>query len=355
MATNSGIILDSNSNLGVPGVSIIAITGSLVYANAITKPVGVFSITVPSTDIQVTYIPYKMGYRGYSKTISSTINFLNLYVKTELNIVPSGNNYINLNNNTHSTSSNVIDVKTTATHFYAITDYGMDIIDANTLNNVGYIKRPGGFTCMCLNKDAAVLSGIYLGTSDSGVYQFIIPETYSNTNRDYSTSSSYTNKYSTSGNKVVSNNIQCMDLNLNGDLIIGSVSGIDTYINTFSGIVGSGGVTVVNHYNTNYNSSVGTTACAISEYRDVQYSPTNSGMYCKHTVSGNWSIPDYIVCTTGINPFPIYSDYINNIKITSISGANEVFIATQSGILCYKDNSDLNISASGSKVFINIP
>lgn len=135
-----------------------------------------------------------------------------------------------------------------------------------------------------------------------------------------------------------------MDRSYTNDVVIGTISGVDYF--TPSGV----------RYFHDFLAPIGVTACAVSDLGDVYYSPTNSGLYVKYSPNSDWTEPDYKVELSGIYPFPIQSNIINDIKLTSISGQNIIFLATRSGLLCYEEyRSNLNISAANAKIFNNFP
>lgn len=348
MVTKSGIVLDYDTNLGISGavIHVYTVTGTNILTSGVCSPVGTFSIDIPdSVSSNLIYIPVKYNYRGYSRQFDTNVSFLNLFLRSV--IAPISVNTVNLNlyNTGLVTSVQVRDIVSTPTHYYIITDNGLDVIDANTLYNVAYSTRSGGYTSIALDRNISTSSGVYLGTESSGVYTFNIPNEYDLNDRDIS--SLIGGIYTLTSGNILSNNIECLHLNSRGELGVGTLSGIDFY-------------TISGRKSHTYVSWTGTNAIFVSDYGDLYYAPTNSGLHVKYgSIGSNWTNPDYyvILSGTGPNPFPLLSNYINDISITSISGDqnNCVFVATESGLMYYQEDSNLNISASGAKLIRSIP
>jgi len=345
MPVVSGLVLDCNTGIGIEGVVVSAANASgTVLASGTSALNGYYEINIANLNQQIVYYPYKPGYTGYTRTASYPITPLTLHLQVNNSIpVISGAGSAVLTNSPFTTSMNIRKVLDTPSHIYACTDAGLDIIDLNTYDNVGYILWSGGFTSISLDQRATAVSGVQLGTATSGVLEFKIPDYSALTSRNLF--SRLTTKYSTTvGSGVSSNNIICLDRNILGEYLVGTVSGVD-FFNALN--------ERVSHV---FSSNLSVTACALSDDGDVYYSPTGSGIYVKYAPTANWSVPDYIVQVGGVNPFPILSNIINDIKVTSVSGANLVFTATLSGLLCYQeDRSNLNVSASGAKLFNRFP
>lgn len=346
MVIYSGILLDYDTNIGISGgnISIVSTQTSGVLCQLTTSPIGTFFIDLLVSSGNLIFTPIVNNYINYSKYVYKDVTFVTLFSrKTSQVPSASGTLFSNMYNQSITTSDTIRDITNVLTNFYVITDNGLDIIDRNTYNNVGYILHSGGFTSISVHKPTASVSGLLLGTSYSGVYKYIPPSEYDINNREIDFSQ-LLQIYKQENSTLLSNRVDCMHQNINKDIVIGTESGIDYY--SSSG----------NHYFHQYSSGIGTTACFISDYGDIYYSPTNSGLYVKYaTITGNWTEPDYIVelSGTGLYPFPLLSNYINDVVVTSVSGAenNHVFIATQSGLVVYTEDADLNISASGAKLF----
>lgn len=348
MVIVSGLVLDYFTNKGVADALVYAVSasGSSILISGNTSPIGSFELNVPTTTQDVVYFAESTLDRvGYSRQFKPYIQYVNLYLR-QTDHIPSvsGGIFTNCYNAMLTTASKVDHILNSPTHLYVVTEGGLDIIDLNNNLNVGYIIYSGGFTDISLNRNISSGNQVLLGTTNSGVLQFTVPETYNLLSRDL-TNSLY-QKYNTSSGTLTSNYVNCIHQSEMGDIIIGTTSGIDYF--TPSGI----------RYYTNYSGSVGTTACFVSNSGDIYYSPTNSGLYVKSgTIVSNWTTPDYMVVLsgTGVNPFPLLSNYINDVSVTTESDGNTVFIATLSGLLVYKEESDLNLSASGAKLFRNYP
>jgi len=342
MVISSGIVLDSYSNVGVSGVtiSVYSVTGTVVLATAIGDSNGYFEVDIPNSSTDFIYTPYKPGHKGFSRVCSPNLTYLNLFVNLEFPIQTySGTEILNLFNTGLVTSLVINDIAATPCNYYIATNNGLDIIDVNTLNNVGYFVRSGGYSSIALSRDSCTRSGVFLGTTNSGVYRFAPPQDFDLQSRSLS-GSLFTLTNSISQGNLNSNNIQCLDINSRGERLIGTASGIEV-------------ITLSGRRSHNYPTAIGTTACVLSNEGDVYYSPTNSGLYVKYSpIASDWVEPDYkvVLSGTGVNPFPLLSNYINSVRVTSVSGTsnNSVFLATRSGFIAYTEDVNLNISASGS-------
>lgn len=343
MATNSGIVLDYFTNMPISNVVVVSETLiSGLYSQTTSYPDGRFSLNCPTSGY-ITYMPIKNGYIGYSTTLPYNESNFSLYMRTEPNIFSlSGTGYLNLNMATLFTGQTVTDIKSSPSHIYITTLGGLDILDINTYDNVGYVLYDSGFTCLSLNKDYTNKSSVLLGTSNSGVLDFPIPLTYSGT---INLTSLLKNKWNSDAGNLTSNKVTCIDQTTSGTYLVGTNSGVDYfYRNT--------------RYSHNYGLNLDTKCCKISKFNDLYYSPTNSGLYVKYEPNDNWIEPDYkvLISGTGVYPFPSLTNYINDVDIKSILGSNSVFIATNSGLLYYDENRlDLNISASGTKIINKYP
>jgi hypothetical protein len=314
------------------------------YDEAISLPDGQFTINLPDTNEYMIYIPMKRDYIGYSLS-TNNIGFISLFMRQQPNefAYSGGTDRLNLLNSVLYTGQIVTDVKASPTHIYITTCGGLDILDKNTYENVGYALYSGGFSCLSLNENYVTKSNIYLGTTTSGVLSFLIPSGYDSSNKNVS--NLLIEKWTLSNNNILSNKVTCIDQNSSNIYLVGTNSGVDYY---------NGNI----RYSHQYDLELDTKCCSISNYNDVYYSPTNSGLYVKYTPTSNWSNPDYkvVLSGTGLNPFPLLTNYINDIDIKSISGSNSVFLATNSGIIYYNENrADLNITASGSKLISKYP
>lgn len=348
MVTKSGIILDYDTNEGVSGalLHVYTSTGTTLLTSTGCSPIGTFTVTIPdSVDSDLIYVPLFPNKRGYTRQLSKNNNFINLYLRNVSGVPDIENLNLSLHNTGLVTSLIVRDIISSPTHYYVVTDNGLDIIDVNTLFNVGYITRSGGFTSIALDRTISTSSGVYLGTTNSGVYKFNIPATYNINNRDIS--SLLSSAYSVQQSNLLSNTVQCLHINKRGELAVGTPSGID-----FLSISG--------RRSHSYNTWSGTSDVFVSDYGDLYYSPTGSGLHVKYApIAGNWVSPDYyiILSGTGPNAFPLLSNYINDIAVTSVSGDtnNHVFLATQSGLMFFQEDANLNTSAANAKLIRSFP
>lgn len=348
MVTKSGIVLDYDTNIGISGalVHVYTSTGTGLLTSTGCSPIGTFTVNIPDTvNADLIYVPLKPNYRGYTRQLSRHNNFTNLFLRQILGQPSIENVNLNLYNTGLVTSVVTRDIIASPTHYYIVTDNGLDIIDVNTLYNVGYTVRSGGYTSIALDRSVSTASGVYLGTSDSGVFRFNIPASYDINNRDIS--GLIFSSYSVASGNLLSDNVQCLHINKRGELGIGTPSGID-----FQSISG--------HKKHQYTAWTGTKDVFVSEYGDIYYSPTGSGLHVKYApIASDWLTPDYFIVLsgTGPNPFPLLTNYINDIAVTSISGDtnNHVFLATESGLMYYQEDSDLNISATAAKLVRQLP
>lgn len=347
MAISSGIVLDLDTNLGVSGARVFVYTSSAsLYSQGICTPVGTFNISIPDNQSSIVFVPMQIGYKGYSVCAPSYDPPMSLFMRKDSNQPNiSGAGTLNFIDPILITSNNINDIKASPCNMYIATQEGLDILDINTFKNVGYISYSGGFNCITLNKNYCSNSNVLLGTSNSGVLEFIMSDVYDTYGENLT--SLLKPKWSLNNGSLLSNKVTCIDQNLQNSYLVGTNSGIDYY--SSSGI----------RYYSQYPIDLDTKVCRISEFDDLYYSPIGSGMYAKYaTVTGNWIDPDYKVnlSGTGLYPFPLLTNYINDIKLTSISGNNSIFLATQSGLVYYNENRvDLNVSASGAYLVLEYP
>jgi hypothetical protein len=348
MVIVSGLVLDFNTDIGISGALISVYTNNSLYSSTLCAVNGYYEVSVPASGY-VTYSPVLNNYIGYTRTLPYNIPFTVLYMRNvagQANPSISGNT-INAFPATLVTSTNIRDFAFTRTNCYIATDGGLDILDLNTYQNVGYIPYSGGFTAIAVNSGYPFNTRLLLGTATSGVMQFSIPAVYPGGSTNLALQ--LVQRYSVERGNLVSNNVQCISINNGNDVLVGSVSGIDLFI-------------LNNRYYTNYGNAVGTSCCYVTDYDAIYYSPVGSGLYVNYTPPSGGGLlpaPSYTITLsgTGVNPFPLLSNYINKIVVTSVSGValNPVFLATQSGLMYYTENANLNISASGATLVRSFP
>lgn len=346
----SGLVMDYHTDEAVSSATVYAIdavSGDIVASTETIPFVGYFLLEV-TAPADLVYLAYSEFYEaGYARQLPPSISYVNLFLrKVSSDLLPtvSGSLHNNISNSMLTGSVEVTDMQANLTNLYVSTRSSLEIIDLNTRSNVGYLTYSGGFTCLDFDTDWCSDTVVYLGTADSGVLGYNIPSSYTAGDRDLS--SSLYSKYSVASGQLQSNTVQCMSLASAAGLVVGGVSGVDY-------ITSSGGV-----YHYAYNEEIGTTACWLTPVGDIYYSPTNSGVYVKRgPIVGDWVIPDYVIQVSGGGgySFPLPSNYINDISVTTHSGANNVYIATTSGLMVYEEVADLNVSASGAKVFLSFP
>jgi hypothetical protein len=346
MGTSSGIVLDYFTEAPIPNACVLlyTTTGTSIYSSTNTFPDGTFSINTPSSSsINVCYVPLLKNYNGFSITIPNYETFITLYLKSDFsNQNISGTGVLNFNSSTLITGQHAIDIKANPCYIFVATLGGLDIIDINTFQNIGYVLS-SGISCISVNKNYCTDSPILMGSQSSGVLEINMP--YNFTTRDFT--SLVRVKFSTARGNLSSNTVTCIDQTTDNAYLIGTDVGVD-YI-TISG----------KKFSYYYGETINTNCCRISDFYDLYYSPEGSGMYAKYgPVASSWNTLDYIVklSGTGDNPFPLQTNYINDIDIKSVSGSNSIFIATQSGLVYYDENrNDLNLTASGAKLIKNYP
>lgn len=349
MVAVSGLVLDYDTELPISGatVYIFVPTSGTLYTAILSQANGFFSVEKPvvNSGTDLVYTAYKSGYKGFSLNYDQAVSQLALYLK-QYSTVPnaSGGSYINLTNNPLTTGQKIVDMSSSPCHYFFITEGGLDIVDRNTFLNVGYYKNTN-LSCISVMPTACTRSGVLLGTTNSGVFEFALPSP-SGYPLNRNISSIINSRYSVAGGKLTSNNVQCIKRNSSGNVAIGTLSGIDyqildgnvRYFMSYSGVVS------------------GTTAITISENNDIYYSPTNSGVHVKYSPVADWNVNSYdyrvVLSGTGEYPFPLKNNYINIIDLTSVSGENSVYIGCISGAVAYTENrGDLNISASGARLY----
>lgn len=340
MVTKSGLTLDYDTNQCLPNSQVVvkSVTTSSIIASGYSDPVGYFSFDVSVIgQNRLFYYISRSGYTGFSREFDKSINYINLYAKT-----PSTSGYpiLTYTDVSQYTASLVRDFISTPIYIYAISEGGLDIIQKDGLINKGYISYNGGFTCIDSEfPDARSRTSIYLGTTDSGVMEFVTPTSYTGTLINY-TSSLKQSKYRYP-NYLQSNNVQKISVSTHNGVAVATPSGIDL-------------ITTDGRFKATFTG--GATSLLISDLNNLYYSPTNSGLVVKSgTISSDWDSYDYMVCTTGTYSFPILSDYINDVKVITSGTQEHVFIATRSGLVCYTESGNLSASASNAKLFRSFP
>jgi ligand-binding sensor domain-containing protein len=223
------------------------------------------------------------------------------------------------------TATNVLDIRTSPCHVYVATGSGLDIFDKDTYTNLAYAFT-GSAAVTCLAVDSLVCDNnvITLGTNSSGVLE-VVYSGLTSTTGDISNLlySKYT--YPT----IPSNEVKCLNRDRNGNLLVGTTSGI-VFIEP-SGTVYSGVVEDID-------------SCYLSTSGDAYFSIGGSGIYVQYgPISSAWSYSYYLDTTT--TP-ALPSNTVNNIALglTTASGI-EVFLATSSGLVSYSENR-VNIALS---------
>lgn len=346
MITVSGHILDLDTDLPVKDISYCILgTDFSVLASGKSNEIGAFQEEILPTTQKIMYLITDTECIGYNRVVNSGISNIVLFVKLGLtsSASVSGGGKSFLLNAPLTTSTNVIAVDENVMNIFVATDSGFDIIDINTLENIGYYDFGSSITSISIDNTTS-LSGVLLGTTNSGVLEFNMPDQLMG--RDLS--SYITTKYKTSqagAYSITSDNVQCISRSDQAEYLVGTESGVDYYTKDYY------------RRSHSYGEGVGTTACRITHSGDVFYSPTNSGLYVKHApISADWSSPDYIINVGNSYGFDINSNFINDIEVTPTASGNLVFVATTSGALIYLENvDDLSVSISGSKYVIKYP
>lgn len=315
MASISGTVKDYLSGLTISGaeVNVISVTGTTFFDSVTSSGGGKFNIDVPNSG-QVIYVPYKENYRGYTRQLENYVDDVTLYLRsgTSTPATVSGSVYASLYDAVITTSTDVREVKTTPCHAIAITSAGVDIFLPDTKTNLGYVSRSGGYSAVYVDPNSCEEVEIYLGTSTSGLFRLDLED------NEGDLQSFAFQSYSTS-----SLDIRAIDGNSQGDLVIGTASGVDLV--TASGIF-------------SYNLGSPVNVCRVTDEGDVYYSPVGSGIHVKYgPIGASWTVPDYNLDSQSTPN--LLSDLINDIEVVSVvSGNNSVFLATSSGINVYEEN-----------------
>jgi hypothetical protein len=310
MITVSGIVKDLDTGTPVSGATVYSIlyTDNFLSSSGVTSSSGTFSITVPSG--LVSFIPFKENYWGHAKTLEYVGGVLDLNLSSGIELPQSeGRMFTHLIDSSLVTSTNVLDSETNFDYIFAITDYGLDILDRWSLRNSGYLINSGGFSCISLDKSSSNVVDVYLGTT-SGVGVL---------------------SYSGSGKQSLNDSFEILYSGLDATCISSIEDSI--LVGTSSGITLISGGTSYSHL-----TNTSTEACLLLDSGDIYYSPAESGIYCKYSpVSSDWTSPDYLLDSNSIPS--ILSNKVNDIEIgVPTSGNLSIFLATSSGISIYDEN-----------------
>jgi hypothetical protein len=317
MVTRSGTVYDYVTSGTISGADVyVVLSGGVDFYDEVTTGAsGTFSVEVPATG-GVYYLPYKEGYKGRKFFTTTSGDDISLYL--ESGVAVSGglpDVYTELYDSVLYTSSKVVDLSATRCNLFVATSGGLDILDTNTMDNVGYLTFSGGFNLVEVDKKSCEDVTVYLGTSQSGVYALSY-RTYV-----YGDFSAYLQSKVTYPS-IQSNEVSCLSVGQSGVFAVGTISGLSLI--TSSGEFQDSSEDLI-------------TACFITPSGDIYYSPSSSGVCVKYgpVVSG-WEDPDYILNTASTPA--ILSDDVNEIRVTPSSSGNTVFVATSSGISMYLEN-----------------
>lgn len=328
MTTRSGTVKDSETDLPISGVTVYVIpeNSNSIMSSGVSDAYGLYSLTVSGSDFLV-YIPYKEGYRGYSRHLQPDIDNITLYLSSgSINPQASGSFVTNLFNAPLTTSTHILDLAATPCNIFAITDGGLDIIDTNTFLNQGYVNALN-YKCIYVKEDQCDGLSLVIGTSTSGLLHLDFNTTLTG---DLGSLVFKSPTYITN-----SDDIDVIDVNISGTYLVGTQSGI-TYFNP-------------QQQSFVHDFAGGVSAAKLTNSGDAYYSPTGSGLLVKYLPTQNWSSVDYELTSSGTSPLQLPSDTINDIEISEVSGSIHVFIATTSGIFFYEENrNSIGTSQSGS-------
>lgn len=316
MISVSGTVRDYNTSIGISGAQVYSMgpTDFNFFDSVTSSGGGKFNINIPSSGTQVIYLPYKQGYKGYSRQLLGFVDDVDLFLRSGTSAPPSASGavFASLVDAVLTTSNDVIDVKTTPCHAIAITSAGVDIFDPDTKTNIGYVARSGGYSAVYVDPDTCNEVQVYLGTSTSGLLRLDLEDNTGNLEGFVIPS------YGT-----LSLDIRSIKGNSSGNLVIGSSIGVD--IVTSSGIF-------------SHNTGVSVEACLVNEAGDVYYSPVGSGVYVKYgPIGSSWTVPDYILDSSSTPS--LLSNTIHDIEtVPVVSGNDYVFLATSSGVNTYEED-----------------
>ena len=315
MISISGTVRDYFSNIGISGATVysMASNGTSFFDSVTSSGGGKYNLSVPSGS-DVIYIPYKDGYNGYTRQLPNFVDDVDVFLRsgTSTPSSVSGSALTSLVDATITTSTDIVDVKTTPCHVVAITAAGVDVFDPDSKVNIGYVVRSGGFSCVYVDPNTCSEVEVYLGTSTSGLLRLDLEDNQGDL------SSFVSSSFSTS-----SLDIRAIKGNSSGDLAIGTSTSIDVV--TSSGIF-------------SHNTGVPVETCLINDAGDIYYSPVGSGIYVKYgPVGASWSVPDYSLDSSS-SP-ALLSNILNDIEsVPVVSGNDCIFLATNSGINTYEED-----------------
>ena len=328
MVNISGSVYDYYTNLPVSGINILTFDSSQqLLASGVSNASGIYTISYSNFSGGInTYVPISSGYVGYSRSIEDYVSPIDLIIRNKNYSTDAEN--INLVDSVLKTSWNVIEGKGNLCNVFVTTDNGLDIIDPNTFSNKGYITISGGFNSLGLSRNECSDSFLYLGTSISGVYRYLIPEEFNQNNQTNSL------QLFKQVPDINSNTITALDRNESNTVSVGTISGLDIIFEDNT------------RYKTQFDNSI--SSVFLTQSGDVYYSPQGSGLYVKYLPASDWNNPDYVLDLSSTPSLP--GLVVNDIEVQTSPSGNYVYLATNSGVFTYWENRN-NIASSEVRVY----
>lgn len=327
MATRSGTVYNYTTLATVSGATVFSLKASTqeIFASGVSNGSGEFTVDI-DTSQDVVYIPYKSAFEAYHRYLPQTADNVALYLSDPSYAQPSGigDLFTHLVGSTLKTSSNVLDCKVTPCYGFVITDNGLDIFQLDDQRNVGFVVHSGGFSALAVTPDRCEKVLVCLGTT-SGVAQLLFNPTNPPLTNNYSGQLEFPAYNSFLPSLVITKLAQT------------TFSGIAIATTSGVAVVTSGGT-----YSHSFSDTV--TAMAVTSSGDLYYGVGTSGVLAKYgPIVNNWTAPDYSL--SSISTPALLSDTINHIEVSTVSGYNHLFIATNSGVSIVKETRS-NISSS---------
>lgn len=204
---------------------------------------------------------------------------------------------------------------------YAVTNYGLNIIDISSENKVSYIDSIGGFTTIWGNDTL-----VYLGTPSNGI-KYIPKDTISGS-------------ISEPINLITS----LIDYAFYYDAY-DEVKYIHGYEDTLA-VVTSSGIDVINNTINGFKSSFYNpyvTKCFLTSDNQLYYiiknSPSDDGIHRVNTVYCDWEAPDenYLVGASFIQEGVSVNDIFVTVNTSETGKDNTLFIATSGGVYVWDE------------------
>lgn len=206
-------------------------------------------------------------------------------------------------------------------YVYAVTNYGLNIIDIISENKVSYIDIISGFTTVWGNEDY-----LYLGTPNDGV--------------------KYLEKDTISGSIAspidLSDNLKGYDFQYNPSSP--EINFLHGY-NDILSVVTTSGIDILKNGIGSFKSSTkdsGITKCILTSKRELYYVIQNTiddGVFKVNTVLCDWDTPDvsYLSGASFLPPNQNVNDIYVTVDTSETGEDNTLFVATSSGIFIWDE------------------